>query len=70
MLFVEIVGSTYLGIVKVGAELVNCLRKNIASLAEKTGVDLHPGSGGVVRDLVHPALYSYIRNVSRQPNLE
>ena len=44
--------------------LRDSLRENINFLASKTSVDYHPNSNDIVRDLVHPALYSYIENVS------
>ena len=48
----------------VPVSLCDSLRENINSLASKTSVDFHPNSNDIVRDLVHPALYSYIENVS------
>ena len=41
------------------------LQKHIDELAQKTPVDYHPNSNDVVRDLVHPALYPYIKGVSK-----
>lgn len=32
---------------------------------EERPVDWHPGSDGMVRDLLHPSLYCYVRGVSR-----
>eukprot|EP00111_Clytia_hemisphaerica_P010463 TCONS_00030558-protein len=49
---------------KVPDDLRDSLRKNIDKLAEETEIDFHPNSNDVVRDLVHPALYSYIKGVS------
>ncbi len=50
---------------KVPGILEQSLRRNIDELAEKTPVDYHPNSNNIVRDLVHPALYSYIKGVSK-----
>ena len=49
---------------KVPDGLRDSLRKNIDKLAKETEIDYHPNSNDVVRDLVHPALYSYIKDVS------
>jgi len=47
------------------------LRQNIDELAEKTTIDYHPKSDEIVRDLVHPALYPYIKGVSKlKKNIE
>ena len=50
---------------KVSVELEKKLKANIDELAEKIPVDYHPRSNDIVRDLVHPALYPYIRGVSK-----
>jgi len=44
--------------------LHNALMQEIDSFAAKTPVDYHPHSNDVVRDHVHPALYSYVKDVS------
>jgi len=40
------------------------LMDQIDLLGEKTEADYHPHSNGIVRDLVHPALYSYVKGTS------
>ncbi len=50
---------------KVSDGLESNLRRNIDDLARKTQIDYHPNSNDIVRDLVHPALYPYIKNVSK-----
>ena len=45
-------------------DLRDSLRKNLDKLAKETEIDFHPNSNDVVRDLVHPALFSYIEGVS------
>ncbi|XP_066913666.1 uncharacterized protein [Clytia hemisphaerica] len=50
---------------KVSDNLRDSLRKNIDKLANETEIDFHPNSNDIVRDLVHPALYSYIKEVSK-----
>lgn len=40
------------------------LMKNIDDFNEKQIVDYHPHSNNIVRDIVHPALYSYVKGVS------
>jgi len=40
------------------------LMQQIDALADGTDADYHPHSNGIVRDLVHPALYAYVKNVS------
>ncbi len=40
------------------------LMKQIDDLKDGTDADYHPHSNNIVRDLVHPALYSYIKGVS------
>lgn len=49
---------------KVPQTLQTNLRKNLDELASKTAVDYHPNSNDIVRDLVHPALYPFIKGVS------
>jgi len=51
------------GIVSAGVR--NELTVEINNLARNSPVDYHPHSNNVVRDLVHPALFSYIKNVSK-----
>eukprot|EP01083_Nonionella_stella_P132901 404076_1 len=48
------------------------LMLQIDALADNTNTeaDYHPHSNGIVRDLVHPALYSYVKGVSSTHNLE
>ena len=50
---------------KVSHQLCQSLQQNINELAEKTPIDYHPNSNDIVRDLVHPALYPYIKGVSK-----
>ena len=50
---------------KVADDLRDSLRENIDKLAKETEIAYHPNSNDVVRDLVHPALYSYIKGVSK-----
>eukprot|EP00092_Neocalanus_flemingeri_P014803 GFUD01015977.1.p1 GENE.GFUD01015977.1~~GFUD01015977.1.p1 ORF type:complete len:527 (+),score=118.15 GFUD01015977.1:171-1751(+) len=50
---------------KVLVDLRTSLLTHIDALAEKTPVDYHPKSNSIVRDLVHPALYPYIKGVSK-----
>eukprot|EP00794_Sanderia_malayensis_P012204 gene12204-13460_t len=50
---------------KVSKVLDDSLRRNIDDLARKTAVDYHPNSNDIVRDLVHPALFSFIKGVSK-----
>ena len=52
---------------KVPDGLRDSLRKNIDKLAKETEIDYHPNSNDVVRDLVHPALYPYVKGVSKLP---
>ncbi len=40
------------------------LMKQIDDLRDSTDADYHPHSNNIVRDIVHPALYSYIKGVS------
>ncbi|XP_066913665.1 uncharacterized protein [Clytia hemisphaerica] len=54
---------------KVPDNLRDSLRNNIDKLANETEIDFHPNSNDVVRDLVHPALYSYIKGVSKLKKL-
>ena len=49
----------------VPASLRDSLRCNIDKLVKNTPVDYHPNSHDIVRDLVHPALYPYIKGVSK-----
>ena len=49
----------------INLSLRDSLRTNINHLAENSIVDYHPNSNDIVRDLVHPALYSYIKGVSK-----
>ena len=46
-------------------ELKKKLADHIDEVATKTPVDFHPNSNDIVRDLVHPALYPYIKGVSK-----
>ncbi|CAJ1967646.1 unnamed protein product [Cylindrotheca closterium] len=45
-------------------ELHNNLMNQIDLLLERQVVDYHPHSNDTVRDIVHPALYSYVKGVS------
>lgn len=49
--------------------LHNKLVNQINALADNTDADYHPHSNGIVRDLVHPALYSFVKGVSPQKTL-
>ena len=53
---------------KVPDDLKKKLKANIEELGKKTPVDFHPKSNDSVRDLVHPALYPYIKGVSKLKN--
>ena len=50
---------------KITITLRDSLRSGIDELAKKTVVDFHPNSNEIIRDLVHPALYPYIKGVSK-----
>jgi len=50
---------------KVSEDLKRSLITHIDEVAQKTPVDFHPKSNDIVRDLVHPALYPYVKGVSR-----
>jgi len=50
---------------KIPHDLCQSLAQNVNELAEKTPIDYHPNSNDIVRDLVHPALYPYIKGVSK-----
>lgn len=50
---------------KVSDDLCKNLTEHIGELAAKTQVDYHPKSNDIVRDLVHPALYPYIKGESK-----
>jgi len=50
---------------KVAIKLRDELRDNLNDLAKKIPVDFHPNSHDIVRDLIHPALYSYVNGVSK-----
>ncbi|XP_057315743.1 uncharacterized protein LOC130656823 isoform X2 [Hydractinia symbiolongicarpus] len=50
---------------KVPVALRDGLRKQIDNLAKNTPIDFHPNSKDIVRDLVHPALYTYVKGVSK-----
>lgn len=47
------------------AELWCAINADIDHICEQEPADYHPGSGGVVRDIVHPSLYCYVSGVSR-----
>ena len=49
---------------RVPDELRDSLRMLLDQLSERTPIDFHPNSKDIVRDLVHPALYSYINGKS------
>lgn len=40
------------------------LTNQINNLAERSSVDYHPHSRNIVRDLIHPALFAYVKGVS------
>lgn len=50
---------------KVPGTLQGKLRRRIDEMAQKIPIDYHPNSDDIVRDLVHPALYSYVKGVSK-----
>ena len=50
---------------KVPESLEKALKASIDNLAKNTPVDYHPKSNDIVRDLVHPALYPYIKDISK-----
>lgn len=56
------------GIASADALVLNALHQKlmdqIDELREKSEADYHPHSNGIVRDLVHPALYSYVKGTS------
>ena len=51
-----------------GKDLSQTLTSNIDALAayqeKENGTDYHPNSNSIVRDIVHPGLYSYAKGVS------
>ena len=53
---------------KVSDDLRKKLKTNIDELGKKTPIDFHPKSNDTVRDLVHPALYPFIKGVSKVKN--
>lgn len=61
------------GIALADALVPNALHQNLMNqideLGEKIEADYHPHSNGIVRDLVHPALYSYVKGKSALKNL-
>ena len=50
---------------KVPDDLIKRLRTHIDEVAKKTTADFHPKSNDIVRDLVHPALYPFIKEISK-----
>ena len=48
----------------VSPELRASLMVQIDAFARQQTLDYHPGSKNIVRDIVHPALYSYVKGVS------
>ena len=50
---------------KIPNDLKNILRSQIDEMGKKIPVDFHPKSNDVIRDFVHPALYPYIKGVSK-----
>eukprot|EP00928_Gymnodinium_smaydae_P035130 TRINITY_DN2477_c0_g1_i1.p1 TRINITY_DN2477_c0_g1~~TRINITY_DN2477_c0_g1_i1.p1 ORF type:complete len:611 (+),score=91.58 TRINITY_DN2477_c0_g1_i1:169-2001(+) len=48
----------------VSSETMHKLNQLLDVVKATEPADYHPGAGGVVRDLVHPSLYPYIKNVS------
>ena len=50
---------------KLSIILQDNLRKNLEELAINTSIDFHPNSNDIVRDFVHPALYPFIKVVSK-----
>ncbi len=47
------------------AALLTDLNNSLDEMCEKETADYHPGSGKVVRDIVHPSLFCYVRGVSK-----
>lgn len=45
-------------------DLVHALNAGLDLMCKNERSDYHPGSGKVVRDLVHPSLYCYVKGVS------
>jgi hypothetical protein len=48
----------------VPAALRSSFMKQINAFSDKQIVDYHPYSNEIVRDIVHPALYSYVKGIS------
>ena len=46
------------------SDFLVAFNETLDDLAEKEVADFHPGSGGVVRDLVHPSMYCYVQGQS------
>eukprot|EP00035_Acanthoeca_spectabilis_P010249 m.181436 g.181436 ORF g.181436 m.181436 type:complete len:198 (+) comp14965_c0_seq2:516-1109(+) len=47
-----------------GPELEESLNRCVTHLEESYPVDIHPGSSGLVRDLIHPSVYCYVSDVT------
>ena len=47
------------------AALVRNLNDSLDEICKNEPADFHPGSGKVVRDIVHPSMYCYVKGVSK-----
>jgi len=46
------------------SRLLRELNESLDEICQKEPADYHPGSGKVVRDIVHPSMYCYVKGVS------
>jgi hypothetical protein len=54
----------------ISRKLHNDLMNQIDDLAKTQEIDYHPHSKDIVRDLVHPALYAYVKGVSKVESMK
>lgn len=47
------------------SKLIEDLNTSLDEICRKEPADYHPGSGKVVRDIVHPSMYCYVKGVSQ-----
>ena len=47
------------------AALVRNLNESLDEICKNEPADFHPGSGKVVRDIVHPSMYCYVKGISK-----
>lgn len=47
------------------AALVRNLNESLDEICKNEPADFHPGSGKVVRDIIHPSMYCYVKGVSK-----